>query len=171
MGLTTAYLSLGSNIEPRKNLANAVRSIQYEFQECKVSSVYQTPAQGFIGEDFLNLAIEIRTDMSLTDLLTFTDKLEQGAGRVRVRRGNFDSRTLDVDVVVYADLVGIYEGRLWPADDLADYGHVLKPLAEIAPTNREPLNGKTFDQLWCQFDKKDQFEIACQMHNLEWLFT
>lgn len=168
---TTAYLCLGSNIEPRKNLAIAVNSIQSNFQHCSVSSVYQTPAQGFEGQDFLNLAIKLTTQMTLAELLSYTDQLEQAAGRVRVQRGNFDSRTLDVDVVMYGDLVGTYEGRVWPAADLRDYGHVLKPLAEIAQHSKDPFTGNTFEQLWDQFEGKREFEKASQTFEREWLYV
>ncbi len=169
MTITTAYLSLGSNIDPKQHLASAVQKILTSFPKSLVSSVYQTPAEGFEGDDFLNLAIKINTQLSLAELLVYTDKLEQAAGRVRVKRGNFDARTLDVDVVIYGDLVGTYQGKVWPAEDLSEYGHILKPLAEIAKETKDPLSGCSFQQLWDQFDAKQEFEKNAQVFDCEWL--
>lgn len=170
MQSTSAYLSLGSNIEPEKNLAFAVNDIQKTFPNSIVSSVYQTTAEGFEGDDFLNLAIALQSQQNLKELLIYTNGLEQQAGRSRVKRGNFDARTLDVDIVVFGDLIGNVEGRVWPAEDLTEYGHVLKPLAEIAPKDKEPIKGRTFQQLWDQFERKTEFEISSKVYDLKWLF-
>lgn len=165
----TAYLCLGSNIQPRRNLACAVNRIQQDFINTKISSIYCTSAVGFDGDDFLNLAIEIETEFSLKELLVYADQLEQMAGRVRVKRGNFDARTLDVDILVYDDLVGMYEGRMWPSQDLGEYGHVLMPLAEIAGHARDPSSGRSFQQLWDQFEYKQQFEQSAQRLDISML--
>ncbi|MBX2848993.1 MAG: 2-amino-4-hydroxy-6-hydroxymethyldihydropteridine diphosphokinase [Acidiferrobacterales bacterium] len=170
MQLTKAYLCLGSNIEPKKNLSTAVKRIQENFNSPIVSSVYQTPAEGFNGDDFLNLAIEIETSLSLAELLNYTNNLEQAAGRVRTKRGNFDNRTLDVDVVIYGDLVGSFEGKVLPAEDLNDYGHVLKPLVEIASKQIDPASGHSFQQLWDDFIDKQEFEGVVQTFEYQWLF-
>lgn len=164
--LNTVYLCLGSNIEPRRHLAFAVNKIKSDFSSTKISSVYATPAVGFEGDDFLNLAVELKTQVSLAELLAYTDELEQQAGRVRVKRGNFDSRTLDVDVVLYGNLVGMHEGREWPSEDLTEYGHILMPLAEIAADMREPLSGQSFKQLWNRFGSKREFEASVQRSEL-----
>ena len=171
MTIVPAYLSLGSNIEPQKHLGEAIKKIKVDFINPVISSVYQTAAQGFAGDDFLNLAIQISTELNLAELLNYTESLEQAAGRVRVKRGNFDARTLDVDVVVYGDLVGLHEGKIWPAEDLKDYGHVLKPLAEIAEQAKDPLSGHTFKQLWDQFENKHEFERSTKIIDTQQLFS
>ena len=156
MQTTRAYLCLGSNINPRRNIRFAVQRLKQDFQNVIVSNVYKSSAVGFDGDDFLNLAIALKTDLSLGELLRYTDKLEQEAGRVRLYRGNYDSRTLDVDVVMFGDLTGEHKGRQWPSEDIQDNAHVLLPMSEIAGDRKHPLLGVNFSKLWKEFDAQDQ---------------
>lgn len=156
MPRTTAYLCLGSNIEPETNIRFAVRRLRQDFGKIKTSNLYLSKAIGFDGDDFLNLVVSVKTDLSLDALLDYTDKLEQAAGRVRVRRGRFDSRTLDVDVVMFGDLLGNHLGREWPSEDLSESAHVLLPMSEIAGDKKHPALGIRFNQLWREFDLGDQ---------------
>ena len=154
MSLITTYWSLGSNIDPEKHIEFAVSSFRQHFGEIVLSKLYRSPAVGFSGEDFLNLAIAVNTDKPLEDLLVFADSLEQQAGRIRVRRGRFDSRTLDVDLLMYGELEGVHCGRQLPADDMLDAAHVLKPMVDIAPTVRHPGSGRSFRSIWNEFDQE-----------------
>ena len=156
MSKTTAYLCLGSNICPEENIRFAVQQLKKDFDDVNISNLYKTSAVGFEGDDFLNLAISIQTDLGLGALLRYTDALEKGAGRVRVCRGHFDSRTLDVDVVMFGDLTGEHKGRHWPSEDIQDNAHVLLPMSEIAGNCMHPEFGVKFAQLWKEFDKGNQ---------------
>ncbi|MEM7357650.1 MAG: 2-amino-4-hydroxy-6-hydroxymethyldihydropteridine diphosphokinase [Pseudomonadota bacterium] len=152
----TVYCCLGSNICPQDNISFAVRRVQRDFDQVVTSNLYRSKAVGFEGDDFLNLVLSIQTDLSLTEILQYADRLEQEAGRVRVRRGRFDSRTLDVDVLMYGDLSGQHAGRDWPSADLDDNAHVLLPMSEIAGDVPHPSSGVKFEQLWQNFELKDQ---------------
>lgn len=154
--LTTAYLCLGSNIEPEENIRFAVARLQQDFTDVTLSNIYRSAAVGFIGDDFLNLAVAVKTDSSLDQLLAYTDSLEQQAGRIRVRRGRYDSRTLDVDVVMYGNLIGRHQGREWPSEEIDKEAHVLLPLSEIAGCERHPVTGLEFEQIWHDFDQGQQ---------------
>lgn len=152
--MVQAVLSLGSNIDAQANLAMAVKAIRGDLAQALFSKIYRSQAVGFAGDDFLNMVVSLQTDCSVAQLLQWTDSLEQLAGRIRQQRGRFDSRTLDVDILIYGDLVGSHFGTTWPDDDIIRYAHVLLPLAELHPEQRHPVLKKTYAQLWKEFDSR-----------------
>ncbi|MFT5571756.1 MAG: 2-amino-4-hydroxy-6-hydroxymethyldihydropteridine diphosphokinase [Cryomorphaceae bacterium] len=133
-----------------------MRRLQKDFGQIRTSNLYLSEAIGFKGDDFLNLALALNTTMSLADLLEYTDELEKEAGRVRVYRGRYDSRTLDIDVVMFGDLQGLHNGREWPSEDINENAHVLLPMSEIAGEKRHPALGIRFNQLWQEFNQDAQ---------------
>jgi 2-amino-4-hydroxy-6-hydroxymethyldihydropteridine diphosphokinase len=153
---TKVYFCLGSNISPHQNISFAIRRVRRKFLDVELSSLYSSKAVGFEGDDFLNIVLCVNTEMTLADVLAYADTLEQEAGRVRLRRGRFDSRTLDVDVLMYGDLAGEHEGRIWPNQDLNENAHVLLPMSEIAGDVAHPGKGMKFGELWKEFDHQDQ---------------
>jgi 2-amino-4-hydroxy-6-hydroxymethyldihydropteridine diphosphokinase len=142
-----AWLSLGSNLEPERHLRDALAELRARFGELIVSSAYRFPAVGFDGPAFVNLAVGIDTTLDAPALNAWLHALEDRHGRRRdVPR--YSSRTLDVDIVLFDDLVLSGAGNLeLPRKELAE-AFVLKPLAEIAPRVREPLSGRTLSELW-----------------------
>ena len=155
-----AWLSLGSNLEPEKNLRKALAELRERFGEILVSPIYRFAAVGFEGPDFLNLAIGIDTDLDPIALNAWLHALEDRHGRRRdVRR--FSSRTLDVDIVLYGDVVMNGPGHLeLPRAELR-HAFVLKPLADIAPQMLHPVLGRTLAQLWAEHPEHDRaFEVV-----------
>ena len=147
------YFSLGSNIDREKHIANAVNSFLQDFEDVQVSNLYRCTAVGFEGDVFLNLALTFPTEHSITELLNYASHLEQKAGRTRVARGRFDSRTLDVDLLIYGDFVGEQAGYTWPCADIDTAAHVLCPVADIAGDDVHPISLRRFTSLWQEFDK------------------
>ena len=165
MSRVTAYFCLGSNIKPEENIRFAVERVQQNFNKVKISNLYKTSAIGFKGDDFLNMAVSVKTRRSLRQLLNYADQLEKEAGRVRVERGRYDSRTLDVDLVMYGDLQGTHKGKHWPSRDIHKDAHVLLPLSEIAGTKKHPILGINFRELWNNFDIGKQ---KIKRMNVDW---
>ena len=160
-----AYLSLGSNIEPEANLRSALAALQERFGEVVVSPVYRMPAVGFDGPDFLNAAAIIDSDLDPFALTNWLHDLERAHGRLRPSV-KFGSRTLDIDIVYFDDLV--LEG---PAADGAGalqlprpelrHAFVLKPLADIAPEFIDPVRGVALAELWAVHpDREDPFAVV-----------
>jgi len=145
--MTRVYLSLGSNIEPEKNLRAALAELRAKFGDIVVSPVYRFTAVGFEGPDFLNLAVGLDTDMQPQALNDWLHALEDRHGRRRdVPR--FSSRTLDADIVLYGDQVLTGEGNLQIPRPELKYAFVLKPLSDIAADVVHPVLQKPLGELW-----------------------
>ena len=147
--MSRAYLSLGSNLEPEKHLRAALAELRAQFGAIHVSPTYRCKAIGFDGPDFLNLAVAIDTALDPVALNDWLHALEDRHGRRRdVPR--FSSRTLDIDIVLYDDLVMQGEGHLELPRPELKHAFVLKPLADIAPEVVHPLSHKTMARLWAE---------------------
>jgi len=149
--MARVYLGLGSNIEPEKNLAMAVRELRASFGDLAVSPVYRNAPVGFEGDDFLNLVVGFDTDESPQAICRQIDRIHHCAGRKR-GGGPWSSRPLDVDLLLYGDLVCDERPVRVPRKDILEYGFVLRPLAELAPDLLHPVTGKSLAAHWREFD-------------------
>jgi 2-amino-4-hydroxy-6-hydroxymethyldihydropteridine diphosphokinase len=158
-----AYLSLGSNIEPEHNLRSAIAALRARFDGVEVSAAYRFPAVGFDGPDFLNAAAAIDSDIDPFALVRWLHELERLHGRNRANV-KFYSRTLDVDVVYFGDLIleGPGNELILPRPELS-HAFVLKPLAEIEPGFVDPVRGHTLQQLWDAHPQRDEDFPAVQL--------
>jgi 2-amino-4-hydroxy-6-hydroxymethyldihydropteridine diphosphokinase len=148
--MARVYLSLGSNQEPHRYLRVALDELRTRFGELDISPAYRSAAVGSDGADFINLAVGMDTDLSPLALNDWLHALEDRHGRRRdVPR--YADRTLDVDIVLYDDLVTQGPGHLDIPRKELKHAFVLKPMADIAPELRHPVNGRTMAQLWAAF--------------------
>ena len=145
-----AYLGLGSNQNAESNMRSGIAELSARFGQIEISPIYRSPAVGFSGEDFLNAAARIRTDLEVGELKAWLTELEDRHGRDR-SLPKFSNRSLDVDILLYGDHVGDFDGLALPRDEILKYAHVLKPLADIAPDLKHPATGQTFADHWLNF--------------------
>lgn len=147
------YFSLGSNIEPADNLRLGINELQSRYGTLDLSAVYRSAAAGFDGDDFLNLAVGCDTDAEPMSIQAEIEKIHVIAGRTRGEE-RFSSRPLDIDLLLYDDLVVDEPGLRLPRDDIVEYSFVLCPLAELAPDFVHPLTGKSIAEHWREFDRR-----------------
>ncbi|WP_222983244.1 2-amino-4-hydroxy-6-hydroxymethyldihydropteridine diphosphokinase [Flagellimonas meishanensis] len=143
-----AYLSLGSNMGNRfALLQKAILFLQKMAGEVvAVSHVYENPAVGFEGQDFLNVAVALETDLSPQALLLLILQLEKDFGRNRKSDG-YQSRTLDIDIIFYDDVVLQDNNLKIPHPLMQERNFVLRPLADIAPQMYHPTLGRDIRNL------------------------
>ena len=120
------YLSLGSNINAEANIILAIEKLQKILDNSEYSSVHQTKAEGFEGDDFLNLVVSGDSELSFDDLNKKLKDIEDGAGRNR-DAPKFSARTLDIDIVLQVD----DEEIIFESDEVAKYSFVSEPLKEL----------------------------------------
>ena len=145
-----AYISIGSNIEPAENVRLAVNVLQNVFGQMDVSPVYESEAVGFKGDNFYNLVVAVSTDMSVGEINQCLHDIEDQHGRER-NGPRFSSRSIDLDLFLYDDLWGEYDGIQLPREEIPHHAHVLCPLADLIPSAIHPILNKSYQQLWQDF--------------------
>ena len=153
-----AYLGLGSNLGDKETYLNQAVEALDETRGCqveKVSSYLVTePYGGVEQDDFLNACLCLKTYLSPEELLRRLHEIEQDAHRERIIR--WGPRTLDLDILLYDDLILETEELILPHMDMENREFVLKPLSEIAPNLRHPILHKTMRQLADQLAAKEK---------------
>ena len=142
-----AYLSLGSNLGDRDlYLREAIRRLQSVGRVQAISSVYETQPVELTGQPwFLNCALALETAASPAQLMGQLLAIESAMGRQRIRKKG--PRTLDLDILFFADLVVNTPQLTIPHPAIAERRFVLAPLAEIAPSAIHPVLNKTIQEL------------------------
>lgn len=148
----TALLTLGSNIEPERNMVAALDAIDERFGVEVVSSVYEADPVGAPGMPrFLNAAVRIRTAVSPRDLkFRVIRPLERRLGRVRTEDPNAP-RTIDIDLAAVEGLVIEGEDLRLPDPDILTRAHLALPLADVAPAFEHPTEGLTLGEIAARF--------------------
>lgn len=143
-------LGIGSNINRRRHIQEAVNALGRRFGSLTLSPVYRSRAVGFEGPDFFNLVAIVDTGLAVDELHDALRAIEAGQGRTRTA-GRFSSRSLDIDILLYGDQVLRGKGHDIPRDEILRYPFVLKPLADLLPDERHPELGETYAALWSRF--------------------
>ncbi|MDH5632542.1 MAG: 2-amino-4-hydroxy-6-hydroxymethyldihydropteridine diphosphokinase [Gammaproteobacteria bacterium] len=154
------YVSIGSNVEPEKQVRFAVSSLRQFFGDLIESPVYRTNAIGFKGPDFLNMVVAFDSGQSAEQIHDRLNSIERESGRLKSDK-QFASRTLDLDMLLYGNEV--IDSLRIPRDEIARYAFVLKPLCDISPELLHPVSQKSMCELWEDFDLNGQELKAVQI--------
>ena len=125
-------LALGTNIEPREQyLKDAIAKIvDNNLKIILESSIYETPAWGGVADhNFLNMCIEVETELEAYEVLDTIQKIELELGRVR--KEHWGNRTIDIDIITFNDLIYNDERLIVPHKYIHDRNFVLAPLVEM----------------------------------------
>ncbi|MGM9582540.1 MAG: 2-amino-4-hydroxy-6-hydroxymethyldihydropteridine diphosphokinase [Phascolarctobacterium sp.] len=144
----TAYVALGSNLGDKEgNLRRALELLKERGVEVvKVSSFICTEPYGVKDQpQFLNGVCEVRTSLTPVALLHTLLEIEQEMGRVRLR--HWGERNIDLDLLLYEDVIMDTPELKLPHPDMQNRDFVLLPLVEIAPEITHPILGKTISEL------------------------
>ena len=143
--MTVVYLDIGSNIDREKNIQSCVDQLCSDFEGIVFSKAYESEAFGFEGEAFINLSAKLETELSFDKLNVYLKSLESKHARKR-DNNKFIDRTLDVDVLLYGDLILQPEKDL-PRKEILKFPFVLFPLAEIAGEVVHPVEKVTINEI------------------------
>ncbi|HEX9626278.1 MAG TPA: 2-amino-4-hydroxy-6-hydroxymethyldihydropteridine diphosphokinase [Acidiferrobacterales bacterium] len=144
--MARCYVSIGSNIDKARHVRAAVRALAARYGPLAVSRVYESAPVGFDGESFYNLVVGFDTDDGADAVAGELACIETANGRRRDGE-RYGPRTLDLDLLLYGDIVRCDARSPLPHPDILAYPFVLRPLAEIAPGERHPVSGLTYAAL------------------------
>lgn len=142
------FISLGSNIDPERNLREAVSRLASHCQVLAVSPVYETPPVGRTDQpNFLNAAVLAATELGAAQLKDrVLVQIERELGRVRTEEKNAP-RTIDLDISLFNDQILDVGGRHIPDPEIVQRPHVARPLADLEPEYRHPETGQTLSEI------------------------
>jgi 2-amino-4-hydroxy-6-hydroxymethyldihydropteridine diphosphokinase len=162
--MSFAWLGLGSNINAESQIRAAIEELRAKFGNISLSPVYTSTAVGFKGNDFINLVARVETDLSPLELRRFLRDLEDRYGRKR-DVPKFSDRSLDVDILLYDDLVLISPLLDIPRAEILKFSHVLKPLADLDPDLVHPVELRTMIDLWSSSGMDDSCLHLISLHS------
>ena len=145
----TIYLSLGSNQgNTYEHLNNAVHLLfERVGSVVKISPVYQSPAWGFDAPNFYNCAVKLKTRLSPKKLLEAILSIENRLGRTRTKGEGYQSRTIDIDILLYDDVIKNDTSLQIPHPLMHKRNFVLQPLADIGGDVLHPAFAKAISSL------------------------
>lgn len=140
------YIGVGSNVDPESNLLTAFSHLTELFEAVSISTVYQSPAVGMIGNDFLNTVVSARTNLDTQKLKKALHGIEDRQGRDRTK-GRFTDRAIDLDLLLYDDQIIVNESGLIPRPEIYTDAFVLQPLVDLDAELVDPISGRSMAAL------------------------
>lgn len=145
--MSIAWLGLGSNMFAETHIRSGISELERDFDNVSLSPVYSSTAVGFDGADFINLVARVETKMHPLELRQYLRELEDRFGRKR-DVAKFSDRSLDIDILLYDDLVLLSPVLELPRAEILKFSHVLKPLADLEPDLIHPTELRSMAEIW-----------------------
>ncbi len=145
MPLNTVFLGLGSNVERERRLSAGLDALSEFLLEMRCSPVFESEPVGIKSGRFFNLVVMAQTDLPLSELDRRLKFIEADNGRYAPGRKGLP---LDIDVLLYDERVGNFDGLILPRAEILKNAFVLWPLALLAPQRLHPELGRSFEELW-----------------------
>jgi 2-amino-4-hydroxy-6-hydroxymethyldihydropteridine diphosphokinase len=158
--IAQAFIAMGSNIDAERRLLQAARELKRRFAPVRFSHCYSNPSYGFDGPPFVNAVAGLRTALTIAALLTELHEVEALCGRAPTDP-KWEPRAMDLDLLLYGDVVGSGPGYTLPRPDLLQRVYMLGPLAELAPQWLYPPAGPTIAELWRRYPRGEH--PLCQL--------
>ena len=163
--MSIVHLNIGANQNRRTNIRLAIKALEQYFSNIILSSLFESPSEGFKGNDFYNVGVNITTAKTSNEVVDILHDIENSLGRNR-SLPKFSSRMIDLDLVLYGGIID--EALNVPRKDILKYAFVLAPLAELNPEVIHPLEGSSYQNLWKIFQSKQDYNL--RQYNVEKLF-
>ena len=163
--MSIVHLNIGSNQNRQTNIRLAIQALEQYFSNIVLSSLFESPSEGFKGNDFYNVGVNITTLKTSNEVVDILHDIENSLGRNR-SLPKFSSRMIDLDLVLYGGIID--EALNVPRKDILKYAFVLAPLAELNPEVIHPLEGTSYQNLWKIFQSKQDCNL--RQYNVEKLF-
>ena len=152
--MVDVYIGIGSNIQPTKNIQQAMQQLSELFPSIIFSRVFESESVGFEGDNFLNLVARFPTSHSIEQIVEKLKRIENEMGRVRGSK-KFSDRQIDIDVLLFGEQIFTSPVEV-PRGEILENAYVLWPLAELAPKLNHPGTKQNYQALWQAFDKSSQ---------------
>ena len=137
---SNVYIGIGSNVDRKKNILTALKTLEKEFGKLQTSKVYESAAMGIKNaHNYYNLVVGFETLLPPEDINKQLKKIENNFGRRQKRLC-----PLDLDLLLHGDLITHKKGLDIPRKDIIDYAYVAVPLSEVVGDQTHPETGKTF---------------------------
>jgi 2-amino-4-hydroxy-6-hydroxymethyldihydropteridine diphosphokinase len=148
--MSLVYIGIGSNVDREENIRSCIKSLHEKYSVISLSPLYETSSMGFDGPNFYNLVCCFETSQDVVVLKTELSVIEKNHGR-SMNETKFSSRTLDIDILYYDDLIYEDDNLKLPRKEIIQYDFVLQPLVDIAPEFIHPLIKKTNKEIMDEF--------------------
>lgn len=146
MSCSRVFLGLGSNVERETHLSVGLKMLEENLKNIECSPVFESASVDGSGPAFFNLVLSADTDLPIENLITWIKEIERAHGRRIFTLKNMI--TLDIDLLLYDNLVGTFFGVELPRTEIVERAYVLYPLALLAPSQIHPKNGISFSEIW-----------------------